>query len=160
MRGVILLVIVALGGCVQAQVEPSPAVTAVALPVAPAAMGAARLTVDVARRTDGLALAADCVASSENFSVDFRSPAVVAIPTFGASSGPVRVSCRSGELRGATVSVPSISQPRVRGWPAVGIGVSSGGGTSVSVGGIYPGGYSPAPYAAEVRYSDVMVRLD
>lgn len=160
MRCATLLTILALGGCVQASVEPAPTVTAVALPGAPVGTGEARLTVDAARRADGQALAADCVASSENFSVDLRTPAVVAIPTFGASSGPVRVTCRSGELRGATVSVPSISQPRGRGRPAVGVGVSSGGGASVSVGAIYPGGYSAAPNAVEVRYSNVLVRLD
>lgn len=117
---------------------------------------------DVTATRDGVSVAADCVAQGTGFRAAFVAPATVAVPSFGAASAAVRVSCAAGGARGARAILPA--QRAVGGYgaayPSIGIGVGTGGGSSgVSIGGYWGnwGGAWGPDYA--VRYPDVEIPL-
>lgn len=141
---------------------PAPLVRAEVSPdVAAAAAGEARVTVrTVTAASAGAEAIADCVAVGEGFRADFTSPAEVAVPAFGSASTPVTVRCAAGDLRGAAVTEPSARRTNgLAGWPAIGVGFGSGGGSYVSVGGFWEGGWGTGPQSVAVRYPDVEVVL-
>jgi hypothetical protein len=53
---------------------------------------------------------ADCALRTAIYSAEFRTPARVLVPVFGAGSPPLRFSCRTGALRGSRVQ-RMLSQP-------------------------------------------------
>ena len=109
----------------------------------------------------GAAVAADCEAVGAGFRAAFTAPAEVAVPSFGAASGPVTVRCAADGGSGARVAQPIARRSNgLAGWPAVGIGVSSGGGSYVSVGGFWGGGWGSGSQTYAVSYPAVEVVLD
>jgi hypothetical protein len=143
---------------------PAPLVRAdLASGAAVGAGGEARIGVRAVTRSgaDLTPTVADCVAEGQGFSAAFAAPAELAVPTFGAASAPVTVRCATGGLSGAVLTQPVAQrQNGLAGWPAVGVGLSTGGGSYVSVGGFWNGGWGSGPQAYAVRYSDVEVVLD
>ncbi len=162
----ILAAALALAGC--AEQGRAPDAGAPGLPLAratpaagadSAATGEARLT--VRPTVAGRDAPADCTASGPGFSAAFAAPAVLAVPTYGSASGQVRIDCASGGLRGARIAEPQARPANgIAGWPAVGVGVSSGGDSYVSVGGFWNGGWGTGPETWSVRYPDVEVPLE
>ncbi len=156
----------ALAACAQpaAQSADLPLARAALSPdVAASASGEARIPVRAVTAasagTEGVA--ADCVAEGSGFRAAFTAPAEVAVPTFGPASAAVTVRCASGDLRGARLAQPIARRANgLAGWPAVGVGVSSGGGSYVSVGGFWGGGWGAGPQTYAVLYPDVEVVLD
>jgi hypothetical protein len=142
---------------------PAPLVRAELAPdVATAAAGEARIAVRAVTAASGrtASVAADCTAEGSGFRAAFTAPAEVAVPTFGQASPPVTVRCASGGLRGAALAQPATRRANgLAGWPAVGVGVSSGGGSYVSVGGFWGGGWGTGPQTYAVQYPAVEVVL-
>lgn len=162
MRHPWIAVAVALGACAQPQPGADlPLARAAIEPDAPAApTGEARIPVTAV--TDaGASVAAACVATGEGFRAEFTAPASVAVPSFGRESSAVRVDCASAGLRGSRVAMPTARPINgLGGWPAVGVGVSSGGGSYVSLGGFWNAGWgNTGPETYEVRYPAVEVAL-
>lgn len=143
------------------EAPPAPLVRAEIAPdAALSAAGEARIPVRAVSRS-GAPVAADCVAEGAGFRAAFAAPADVAVPSFGSASGPVTVRCAADGLSGARVAQPVVRRTNgVAGWPAVGVGVSSGGGSYVSVGGFWGGGWGSGPQAFAVSYPAVEVALE
>ena len=136
------------------------------LPGAPVASGEARIQVAATAMRDGApqAIAAECTAQGTGFSTTFAAPTTLAVPTFGQGTGGVRIACAADGLSGAVRAEPSVVRAGggYGGWPAIGVGVGTGGdgGTSISVGGFFGGGggwVGEQPYA--IRYPAVEVLL-
>jgi hypothetical protein len=139
--------------------SPAPLVRATLAPEAAAgAAGETRFAVTATR--DGVATPADCAVEGRGFRAEFRAPAEVAVPSFGAASAPVRVACAAGGRAGAVLAQPATRRIGGGGvFPAVGVGVSSGGDFGVSLGGFVGGWGPPGPGAVAARYPDVAVAL-
>ena len=161
-----LIAVLALAACAQPAAETADlplARAAVAPEVATSASGEARIPVRAVTLASAgtQAIAADCVAEGRGFRAAFTAPAEVAVPTFGPASLPVTLRCVAGDLSGALLAQPETRRANgLAGWPAIGVGVSSGGGSSVSVGGFWKGGWGTGPQTYAVRYPVVEVVLD
>lgn len=106
-------------------------------------------------------VSADCILEGAGFRSAFRTPAEIAVPSFGPASRSVQIRCTAGERAGAAQAQPAVRQANgLAGWPAVGVGVSSGGGSYVSVGGFWGGGFGAGPQTYAVRYPDVQIALE
>jgi hypothetical protein len=116
--------------------SPAPLVRATLAPEAAAgAAGETRFAVTATR--DGVATPADCAVEGRGFRAEFRAPAEVAVLAQPATR----------RIGGGGV------------FPAVGVGVSSGGDFGVSLGGFVGGWGPPGPGAVAARYPDVAVAL-
>lgn len=159
-----ILAALALGACTQTQQTGSGG----ALPLARAQMtpeltraatGEARIPVRATLAGGGDA-SANCRAQGAGFEADFTAPAELLVPTFGPASGQVGVECAAGGRRGVRVAEPTTRRTNgIAGFPAVSVGVSSGGGSYVSLGGFWSGGFGTGPGTYEVRYPAVDVPL-
>jgi hypothetical protein len=136
---------------VRADVAPEAAATAA---------GEARIPVRAISRS-GSSVAAECTAEGAGFNASFTAPAEVAVPSFGAASAPVTIRCAADGARGARLAQPIARRENgIGGWPAVGVGVSSGGGSYVSLGGFWNGGWGGGPQTYGVSYPAVDVPLE
>ncbi len=157
----------ALAACAPTSQDPAglPLARAELAPgAAVAAAGEARIPVTVVAARDGSVatpVSASCVAEGSSFTASFSAPAELAVPSFGSASQPVRIVCEAGGLRGVRVAQPMLrSQNGIGGWPAVGVGVGTGGGSYVSVGGFWNGGWGGGPDTVSVRYPAVEIVLE
>lgn len=142
---------------------PGPALPVVPAEVEPGAAagvsGETRFAVDA--RRDGAPVAADCSVEGAGFRAAFVAPAAVAIPSFGAASGAVRVACAGGGGRSAITLMPAMRPTAGYGgvYPTIGVGVGTGGGSGVSIGGFWGGGTWGPQGGYAVRYPDVTLDL-
>ncbi len=143
------------------ETAPAPLVRAEVAPEAAAgAAGEARIPVRAISRS-GASVAAACTAEGAGFSAAFTAPAELAVPSFGPASGPVTVRCAAGDERGARLAQPIARRANgIAGWPAVGVGIGSGGGSYVSVGGFWNGGWGTGPQTYAVSYPAIDVALE
>lgn len=166
MRTASFAVLAGLVACAPAATTPpAPLVRASVAPeVAANAAGEARIPVSAVARSATGALdpvAASCTAEGQGFDAAFTAPAELAIPAFGPTSGEVTIRCADGARTGLAVARPETRRDNgLAGWPAVGVGVSSGGGSYVSVGGFWNGGWGTGPQTVSVRYPAVTVAID
>lgn len=158
-----IMAALALGACAQTQTAGGGAAPLARAQMTPeltqAATGEARIPVRATLARGGNA-SANCRAEGAGFRADFTAPAELLVPTFGPASGQVRVECAAGGRRGVRVAEPTTRRTNgIAGFPAVSVGVSSGGGSYVSLGGFWSGGFGTGPGTYEVRYPAVDVPL-
>ena len=159
-----IVVCVGAGACAPTTPPETAALPLVRAELAPGAAtgaaGEARIPVRAVSRS-GAQVAAACVAEGSGFRAAFTAPAEVAVPSFGSASGPVTVRCSADGASGARMAQPVARRTNgLAGWPAVGIGIGSGGGSYVSVGGFWDGGWGSGPQAYGVSYPAVEVVLE
>jgi hypothetical protein len=139
-----------------ADTEGWPRVAAERLPGAPDAPGEAGMPVR-ALNGAGEEVAAACVATGAGFAATFAAPAVLAVPTRGRESGPVRVDCAADGRRGVAVVAPLVQRTDgLFGWPAIGFGVTASGDAFTSFG----GWWSREEGGVAVRYPTANVVLE
>lgn len=157
-----LAALAAAAGCTP-KPPPAPALPLARAQLAPgAAVGARGETRFAVRATrGGQGVAAQCRAEGQGFTAAFAAPAELAVPAFGQASAPVRVTCAAGGRSATVTAQPSLRESGgIAGYPAVGIGVSSGGDVGVSLGGWWGNWGSDANATYTVRYPDVSISLD
>jgi hypothetical protein len=158
------LAVLALAGCATTGGSPglpSVSVSPVAGVTAPVARGETQLVVralpagGVGSELQGVA----CEAVSPYFSVQFTAPARILMPSYGAESPPVTVTCSAGGAPGSVTVAPTQAwSGGLGGWPAVGVSVGTGNAGGVGVGlGWYGGGYGAGGGVPVVRYGEVRV---
>lgn len=142
---------------------PAPDLPLARAQLAPgAAVGARGETRFIVRATrGGQGVAARCRAEGQGFAAAFISPVELAVPAFGQASAPIRVTCAADGRSASVTAEPTLRQTGgIGGYPAVGIGVSSGGDVGVSLGGWWGTWGSGAGTAYRVRYPDLAISLD
>jgi hypothetical protein len=123
------------------------------------ARGEARFAVKATRGGQGVA--AQCRAEGQGFTAAFAAPAELAVPVFGPASAPIRVTCAAGGRSASVTAQPALRESGgIGGYPAVGIGVSSGGNVGVSLGGWWGNWGSDTNATYTVRYPDLAISLD
>ena len=158
-----ILAALALAGC--ATTGPVPGLPTVSVsPVAgalpPDARGETQLLVRaVPSGGVGELQGAQCEAVSPYFSARFTAPARILMPSYGAESPQVTVTCSAGGVSGTQVVAPTQAwSGGLGGWPAVGVSVGTGNAGGVGVGlGWYGGGYGAGAGVPVVRYGEVRV---
>ncbi|HPG23304.1 MAG TPA: hypothetical protein PLH75_11010 [Amaricoccus sp.] len=162
-NGTGFLAALALAGCASTAAPPGlPTVSASPTPgaTAPVARGETQLIVRaVPAGGVGELQGASCEAVSPYFSARFTAPARLLMPSFGAESPQVTVTCAAGAASGSVVAAPTQAWSNgLGGWPAVGVSVGTGNAGGVGVGfGWYGGGYGASGGVPVVRYGEVRV---
>jgi hypothetical protein len=162
--GSFLALTLALAGCAATGGAPGlPSVTASPTSgvTAPVARGETELIVRaVPASGPGVEIqGAACEAVSPFFAAQFTAPARILMPSYGAESPPVTVTCSAGGAAGSVAVAPTQAwSGGLGGWPAVGVSVGTGNAGGVGVGlGWYGGGYGASGGVPVVRYGEVRV---
>lgn len=159
-----LLAALALGACAATGGAPGLATVSVSpVPGAtpPVARGETQLVVRAVPAGGGAGevQGATCEAVSPYFSARFTAPARLLMPSYGAESPQITVTCSAGGAPASVVVAPTQAwSGGLGGWPAVGVSVGTGNAGGVGVGfGWYGGGYGASGGVPVVRYGEVRV---
>jgi hypothetical protein len=147
--------LLALGACQQRAADsagwPQVAATPVAAFGPPNGRAALPVRAVVREGEVARAVPAVCRVAAERFDAEFASPAVVAVPTWDRQSSPVQVACEAEGRRGAAVARPVVQRTDgLMGLPALGMGVTSGGDSFVTLGGWWNRGQPPTVFYPSV----------